>query len=184
MIGIGQVVWKQMDWNMKTDYVVQYANAIAPYRPVRFLEVFMKAIAKILLVLTVTSCSLKTVQPIQNNDDQYSKYLVGSWVCDPKDKMCPPAVITYSDEGGIIVNFYRSFACERKIAQVIGKWKIENENLTSTVISSKGVVRLPEGFSATDQIISMTENQKTLKSDGGELQYRIKSKSCVTGQET
>ena len=110
---------------------------------------------------------------ISISDEEITKSFIGSWVPDPKDKDSSYGIGEYKIDGTFEFVFFKTPKCKVPTIRGEGNWIIRDGNL---IISS---VSVPPGRAIIDKVISITGSKMVLKGADGDLQYRIKSNTCL-----
>lgn len=144
----------------------------------------MKYLSYILLltVFILPIQSIGSLREIVKSDEIIQKYMLGSWVVDPKDSTYnygDGAISTYTNDGFVEFNHFHDSACTKHNYSTKGKWSINDGNLIITVVTSSRTDIHPPGTVVVDSVIDINTKQAVLKSKYGTKQYRQKSKQCI-----
>lgn len=135
-----------------------------------------------IIIFSIFLVSSPIAEPIESNiDKELFQLIIGTWVIHPQDEIYYEigAITEYRSDGVVVVDLFRDASCKLFESHIEGKWNISNKILS--IVVTKGDEFLKNGEIIIDDIINLTTNEMVLKStDDGSLQYRLRSKGCVT----
>jgi hypothetical protein len=134
------------------------------------------------LVLLLTGCANHQVTNSAPSDQDIEVLLVGNWFVSQVDTTfyMGNSISSYTKGHNVFFIAYADSECRKPLFETEALWEVKDRILIITVIKSSAPHIHPTGLVVTDEILSIDDANKVLKSIKNEhRQLRTKSSSCA-----